>query len=105
MRLHRVAWATCDFKRSLRPDATNPVIIVVPDRLPLTGSLRSSKRCRILNALKASNLHTCFLTLRFKKSFFLAKYINRFCVFLYKITHLNLYRHSALSLLMVHYLP
>ena len=22
-----------DFKRSLRPDATNPVIIVVPDRL------------------------------------------------------------------------
>ena len=29
MRLHRVAWATRDFKRSLRPDATNPVIIVV----------------------------------------------------------------------------
>ena len=32
MRLHGVA-AMRDFKRSLRPDATNPVIIVVPDRL------------------------------------------------------------------------
>ena len=33
MRLQSAAWATRDFKRSLRPDATNPVIIVVPDRL------------------------------------------------------------------------
>ena len=33
MRLHGVACAMRDFKRSLRPDATNPVIIVVPDRL------------------------------------------------------------------------
>ena len=33
MRLHGVACAMRDFKRSLRPDATNPVIIVVPERL------------------------------------------------------------------------
>ena len=33
MRLHGVAWAMREFKRSLRPDTTNPVIIVVPDGL------------------------------------------------------------------------
>ncbi len=33
MRLHGVACAMRDFKRSLRPDATHPVIIVAPDRL------------------------------------------------------------------------
>ena len=33
MRLHGVACAMRDFKRSLRPGATNPVIIVVPARL------------------------------------------------------------------------
>ena len=33
MRLHGVACPMRDFKRSLGPDATNPAIIVVPDRL------------------------------------------------------------------------
>ena len=33
MRLHGVTFAMRDFKRSLRSDATNPVIIVAPNRL------------------------------------------------------------------------
>jgi hypothetical protein len=48
MRLHGVACAMRDFNRSLRPDATNPEIIVVPDRQrPLSrieAYMKSSKR-------------------------------------------------------------
>ena len=59
MRLHGVACAMRDFKRSLRPDATNPVIIVVPDRLaayrlkdPRLGNTGSYSQALVSNIAK-----------------------------------------------------
>ena len=63
MRLHGVACAMRDFKRSLRPDATNPVIIVVPDRLaayrlkdPRSEEIHKTRGFRSLLIAKLKNV-------------------------------------------------